>query len=331
MPEIKHHFVKTNNIRMHVAEQGEGPLVLLVHGFPESWYSWKHQLAALAAAGYRAVAMDQRGYGQTDKPEAVEAYNIFQLAGDLVGLVQALGEEQAIIVGHDWGSPVTWHAAQLRPDIFRAVALMSVPFVVMRDASPTPPTQLMSQLGDEDEIFYQLLFQQPGVAEAVYEADIERTLHAGFYGISGKAPDEIRHAMIYVNQQQSEAAAQQPLPALDWLSQEELDFYVAEFKRSGFRGPLNWYRNIDYNWEQTGFLSGSKLLQPSLFIAGELDPVLDMYPGAYETLEDRIPNLRSKVLLPNIGHWVQQEAAEEVNKLLLEFMKPFAPGGANGS
>jgi len=326
MSEINHHFVRTNGIRMHVAEQGEGPLVLLAHGFPESWYSWKHQMAALAAAGYRAVAMDQRGYGQTDKPEAIEAYNIFQLAGDLVGLVQALGEEQAIIVGHDWGAPVSWHAAQLRSDIFRAVVLMSVPFLPLRDASPVPPTQLMSELGGENETFYQLFYQVPDLAEALYEADIAGTLQRGFYGISGKAPAEVRHATIFLNEQGAAVAKRHTPPTLDWLSQDELAFYVAEFQNSGFRGPLNWYRNIDYNWEHTGFLRGSTLQQPFLFIAGELDPVLDMYPDAYETLEERAPNLSQKVLLPNIGHWVQQEAAVEVNERLLDFLSNLDEG-----
>ena len=321
MSEIKHHFVQTNGITMHVAEQGEGPLVLLVHGFPESWHSWKSQMAALAAAGYRAVAMDQRGYGQTDQPEAIAAYNIFQLAGDLIGLVKALGEEQAIIVGHDWGAPVTWHAAQLRPDIFRAVTLMSVPFIVSRDMSEVPPTQLMPYLGGDDEIFYQLLYQEPGLAEAMMEADCEKALLAGFYGISGAATAEERRAIVYMPKNPAAETGQRAIPELDWLPKEDLDFYIAEFKRSGFRGPLNWYRNIDFNWEHTGFLSGSKLQQPTLFIAGDVDPVLDMYPGAYESLEERVPQLWQKTRLPNIGHWVQQEAAGEVNRLLLEFLE----------
>lgn len=330
MEDVRHHFVQTNGIRMHVAEQGEGPLVLLAHGFPEGWYSWKHQMAALASAGYRAVAMDQRGYGGTDKPEEVDAYTIFQLAGDLVELVQALGEKQAVIVGHDWGAPVSWHAAQLRPDIFRAVALMSVPFVVLREASPVPPTQMMHLLGGEDEIFYQLFYQEPGVAEAVLEADVERSLHLGFYGLSGAASPAERHATIYLSKAPSPDAVDRVLPAMDWLPEKELEVYVDAFRTSGFRGPLNWYRNIDSNWEQTGFLRGSKLSQPLLFIAGDRDPVLDMYPGAYETLEERAPDLREKVLLPNIGHWVQQEAAAEVNTRLLGFLGNLESGGNHG-
>ncbi len=325
MNEIKHHFVQTNGITMHVAEQGEGPLVLLVHGFPESWYSWKKQMSALAAAGYRAVAMDQRGYGQTDKPTEIEDYNIFQLTGDLIGLVGALGEEQAIIVGHDWGSPVAWHAAQFRPDVFRAVALMSVPFFVIRDYSDVPPTQLMTALGSDDEIFYQLFFQEPGVAESAFEADHRFTLSSIFHGISGAATTAEQRATIYFPAKPPVESSAQVVKEIDWLSKEDLDFYVAELKQSGFRGPLNWYRNIDFNWENTGFLSGSKLLQPTLFVAGEYDPVLDMYPGTYESLEERVPDLWQKTLLPDVGHWVQQEAAEEVNRLLLEFFESLTP------
>ena len=325
MNDIKYRFVQTNGITMHVAEQGEGPLVLLVHGFPESWYSWKKQMSALAAAGYRVVAMDQRGYGQTDKPTEIEDYNIFKLTGDLIGLVGALGEKKAIIVGHDWGSPVAWHAAQFRPDIFRAVALMSVPFFVARDFSDVPPTHLMTALGSDDEIFYQLFFQKPGAAEAAFEADYRFTLSSIFHGISGAATTAEQRATIYFPAKPPVESSAQVVKEIDWLSKEDLDFYVAELKQSGFRGPLNWYRNIDFNWGNTGFLSGSKLLQPTLFIAGEYDPVLEMYPGTYESLEERVPDLWQKTLLPDVGHWVQQEAAEEVNCLLLEFFESLAP------
>lgn len=319
MKNILHRMVKTNGISLHIAELGQGPLVLLVHGFPESWRSWRHQMTALAEAGYRAVAMDQRGYGQSDKPDAVEAYNIFQLASDLTGLVHALGEERAVIVGHDWGAPASWHAAQLRPDLFRAVTLMSVPFCVVRDLSPVPPTKLMGRMGADGEIFYQLFYQEPGVAEAVYESDIKGALAMGFYCLSGSASDDDRRSAVYLRTDGLDGGRISTLPA--WISEQELDFYVQEFTRSGFRGPLNWYRNIDYNWENTGFLSGSKLAQPLLFIAGIKDPVLDMYPGTVEALESNAPGLWRKVLIPDVGHWVQQEAPDQVNQLLLEFLE----------
>lgn len=319
MTDLRHRHVKTNGITLHVVEKGNGPLVLFAHGFPESWRSWRHQMAALAEAGYRVVAMDQRGYGQSEKPDAVAAYNIFQLAGDLVGLVKALGEERAVIVGHDWGAPVAWHAAQFRPDLFHAVTLMSVPFCVVSDQSPVPPTRLMGRMGAENEIFYQLFYQAPGVAEAVYEADVKGVLAQGFYRLSGDATDEERRSTIYLRTDGADDDRVPPLP--DWMSAKELDFYVQEFTKSGFRGPLNWYRNIDYNWENTGFLSGSKLAQPLLFIAGAVDPVLEMYPGVVETLESSAPGLWRKVLLPGVGHWVQQEAPDQVNHHLLQFLE----------
>ena len=319
MPDIKHHFVETNGIKLHVAEMGQGPLVLMAHGFPESWRSWRFQMQALAAAGYRVAAPDQRGYGQSDKPEAIEAYNIFQLAGDLIGLVKALGETSAVIVGHDWGSPATWHAAQLRPDVFKAVCLLSVPFTVIRDGSPVPPTQLMRSAGKENEIFYQLFYQEPGAAESIYEADVQSILKAGFYTLSGEATPEERYQTIFIP---TDGSAPDPssFPLPKWLSEEELDFYTQEFTKAGFRGSLNWYRNIDYNWENTGFLSGSQLVQPLLFMAGEVDPVLDMYPGTYDNLEVSCPNLWKKELLPGVGHWIQQEAPEQVNEELLNFL-----------
>src|SRR5437867_10723236 len=183
MSEITHRTVETNGIRMHVAEQGTGPLVILGHGFPESWYSWRHQLAALAAAGFHAVAPDMRGYGQTDAPAEIEAYTLLHLVGDMVGLVSALGETTAVIAGHDWGAPVAWHAALLRPDRFRAVIGLSVPF---RPRGSTRPTTMMPRT--DDAIFYQLYFQEPGVAEAELERDPRATIRSVLYWLSGAAP-----------------------------------------------------------------------------------------------------------------------------------------------
>ena len=183
MTELRHRTVETNGIRMHLAEQGEGPLVLLCHGFPESWYSWRHQLPALAEAGFHAAAPDMRGYGQTDRPDAIDQYTLLHLVGDVVGLLDALGEEHAVIAGHDWGANVAWLAAQLRPDRFRGVIALSVPF---RARGPVRPTTVMPQT--EDAIFYQLYFQEPGVAEAEYDRHVRPVFHAGAIAISGDAP-----------------------------------------------------------------------------------------------------------------------------------------------
>jgi pimeloyl-ACP methyl ester carboxylesterase len=315
---MNHRIIESNGIKMHPAEDGEGPLVVLCHGFPELWYSWRHQLKALAEAGYHAVAPDQRGYGQTDRPEAVEDYNILQLSGDIIGLVDALGETGAVIVGHDWGAAVAWHCALLRPDIFRAVVLLSVPYL-LRSWADIRPTEAMKQMAGEKQ-FYQLYFQEPGKAEAELEADVRKTMLMWLYSGSGDAPPDKRWRSLFGKSETllDIGTVPEKLPA--WLTEADLDFNTEEFKRTGFRGALNWYRNIDRMWELTPFLSGAKIRQPSLFIAGEFDAVITMYRQAFDSLEETMPGLRKKVLLPGSGHWIQQERPNEVNDLLIEFL-----------
>ncbi len=275
-------------------------------------------MPALAEAGFHAVAPDQRGYGQTERPEPIEAYNMFQLTGDIVGLVQALGQEQAVIIGHDWDAPVAWHCALLRPDIFRAVALLSVPFRP-RAGSATRPTDAMRQMAGDGQ-FYQLYFQEPGKAEADLEADVRRALRMFLYSASGDPPPEQRWRYLFGKSENFMDTGVVPdtLPA--WLTEQDLDYFAAEFERTGFRSGLNWYRNIDRNWEQTPFLRGARLRQPSLFIAGDADPVVTMLRQAVASLEAAAPDLRKKVVLPGAGHWVQQERPTEVNQLLIEFL-----------
>ena len=302
---------------MHLAEDGEGPLVVLCHGFPELWYSWRHQLPALAAAGYHVVAPDQRGYGRTDQPHPIEAYNMFELTGDMVCLIHALGEEQGVIVGHDWGAAVARYCALLRPDMFRAVALLSVPY---RRRSNVRPTDAMKRMAGENQ-FYQLYFQEPSIAEAELEADVRKTIAMLLYSASGEPPAEKRWRFLFDKSETflDSGTVPESLPA--WLTEADLDFYTEEFKRTGFRGGLNWYRNIDRIWELTPFLSGAKIRQPSLFIAGELDGVITMYRQAFDSLEETMPGLRKKVLLSGAGHWIQQERPTEVNDLVVQFLK----------
>ncbi|BAY30355.1 epoxide hydrolase [Nostoc carneum NIES-2107] len=319
MTSVTHREVETNGIKMHIAEQGQGPLVVLCHGFPESWYSWRHQLSALAEAGFHAVAPDQRGYGQTSRPEAIEAYNIFQLVGDIVGLVHALGEEQAIIVGHDWGALVAWHCALLRPDIFHAISLLSVPYRP-RTWSDIQPTQAMKLMAGEQE-FYQLRFQEPGKAEAELEFDVRTSIRTILYTASGDPPPEKRWRFLYDKSEKTLDPSSVPEKLPSWLTEEDIDFFTASFEQTGFWGGLNWYRNIDAMWKLTPFLSEAKLHQPTLFVAGEADAVIAMYREAFDSLEQNVPNLRQKVLLPGAGHWIQQERPAEVNRLLIEFLK----------
>lgn len=316
----KHGYVHTNGIRMHYVEQGSGPLILLCHGWPESWFSWRHQIAPLARAGYRVVAMDQRGYADTDAPQAIDAYNVLNLVADLVGLVHALGEEHAILVGHDWGSMVAASAALLRPDMFRKLALLSVPYLPRQTLRPAVRFQLLAQ----EQHFYQQYFQEPGRIERELDADVRRALLGILYSASGQArsSEKHRHSSFVRFDKASRLVDSLVFPdeQLAWLTTEELDYFTAQFKVSGFRGGINWYRNFDRNWELTPFLDGARILQPTVFIAGELDGVLKMAKDEYETLERNVPNLKGKHLIAGIGHYAQQEAPDAVNQLLLSFL-----------
>ena len=318
MEEINHRLVETNGIKMHITEQGEGPLIIMCHGFPELWYSWRHQIPALAESGFHAVAPDQRGYGQTESPEPIEAYNILQLTSDIVGLVHALGEERAVIAGHDWGAPVAWHCALLRPDIFHALILLSVPYLPGSWES-IPPTEAMRKMAGDKE-FYQLYFQEPGKVEKELEEDVRKTMLMFLYSASGDPPPEKRWRFLFNKSQRFIDSGFLPDSLPPWLTEQDLGFFTQEFQRSGFRGGVNWYRNIDRNRELTPFLNGAKIRQPALFAAGELDGVIIMYRQPYDSLETNMPKLKKKMLIPGAGHWVQQERPEEINKLLLEFL-----------
>lgn len=315
MQQITHRFVETNGIRMHIAECGEGPLVLLCHGFPESWYSWRHQLDALAAAGFRAVAPDMRGYGQTERPAEIEKYTLLHLVGDMVGLLDALEAPTAVIAGHDWGAPVAWHAALLRPDRFRGVVGLSVPF---RPRGSRRPTSAMPQT--DEAVFYQLYFQQPGVAEAELGRDPRRTLRMVL-----RTPTREVNPLVTMVPRQGGWLSRLPEPTAlpGWLSEADLDFYAGEFERTGFAGGLNWYRNIDRNWELLAPYARAQVQVPAIYMAGERDLVL-AFPGAKEIVENLrtfVPQLRRTIILPGCGHWTQQERPHEVNAAMIEFLK----------
>jgi pimeloyl-ACP methyl ester carboxylesterase len=315
MPEIVHRFVTTNGIRMHYAEAGSGPIVLLCHGFPESWYSWRHQIRALADAGFHAIAPDMRGYGQTDRPKELEAYDIFQLTGDLVGLVNALGGDSVVIVGHDWGAWITQAAALFRPDLFRAVALLSVPYL---PRGPISPSEWERQKYP-GKIFYQQIFRSPG-AEQIFEADLRGTIVNAFYSASGEPPPDQRWKFA-VDPKEMAGVRMAPTPRKPgFVTDADIEFFVGEFERSGFAGPLNYYRNVDRNWALTPFLDGAKLRQPTLFIAGDRDGVLGFWGEEVAAMERNAPNLRKKSILSGVGHWTQQERPDEVNRLLIDFL-----------
>jgi len=320
MSELTHRTIETNGIRLHLAEQGAGPLVLLCHGFPESWYSWRHQLRALAAAGYHAVAPDMRGYGQSEAPQEIEKYTLFHLVGDMVGLLDALDEEQAVIAGHDWGAPVAWHAALMRPDRFRAVIGLSVPY---RPRGPVPPTTIMPQTSDA--LFYQLYFQAPGVAEAELGRDPRLTLRSLLYAASGDASRPAQSGGVGMVPRNGGFLTAMPSPTSfpAWLKETDIDAYAAEFARAGFRGGLNWYRNIDRNWELTAPFAGARVTVPALYVAGDRDLVV-AFRGMDQliaNLSNFVPKLRGTIMLPDCGHWTQQERAPEVNAAMIDFLR----------
>ena len=307
--------VHANGIDLRVVEAGSGPLVVLCHGFPELSYSWRHQLPALAAAGYHAVAPDMRGYGGTSRPDAVDAYDILDLTGDVLGLMDALDEERAVLVGHDWGAPVVWNLALRAPERVRGVAGMSVPFT---PRSHRPPTEIWRAMF-ADNWFYILYFQEPGVADADLGRDAATTLRRLMCAVSGIPSAE---SLSLLTGPRDGRGMVDRLPEPDalpaWLSQADLDHYGSVFARTGFTGGLNWYRNFDRNWELTPELSGVRVEVPALFVAGAGDPVLGMAP--LDPMREWVTDLRDIVLVPGAGHWVQQEEPEAVNAALLQFL-----------
>ena len=314
MDAFKSRTIDANGIRIHLAEQGSGPLVLLCHGFPESWYSWRHQLSALSAAGFHVVAPDMRGYGQSSRPEQIDRYSMLHLVGDMVAVLDALGEKQAVIAGHDWGAPVAWHAALLRPDRFRAVIGLSVPY---RPRGSVQPTTVMAQT--EEAQFYQLYFQTPGKAESEFEADTRGSIRKILYAWSGAMPDVdmVPRAGGFF------ARVADPPLLPSWLTEADIEVYVAQFLASGFRGGLNWYRNIDRNWELMAAFTRAPITVPALYMAGELDPVL-AFPRMKDAIADLkrfIPDLRGTIVLPGCGHWTQQERPKQVNSSMIEFLR----------
>jgi pimeloyl-ACP methyl ester carboxylesterase len=316
--EVTHRSVETNGIRMHLAEAGAGPLVVLCHGFPESWYSWRHQLPALAAAGFHAVAPDMRGYGRTDRPEAIDQYTLLHLVGDMVGLVDALGVGEAVIAGHDWGAPVAWLAALLRPDRFRGVIGLSVPF---RPRGRVTPTTAMPQT--DDAVWYQLYFQEPGVAEAEYDRNVRVVFRSGMIALSGDAPSGMQPFGMVPRQGGMFRPDLPPPPLPAWFTEADIDFYTSEFARTGFRGGLNWYRNIDRNWQLLAPFDGVKVPVPALYIAGDRDPVV-RFPGMDQlipNLVNFVPQLRRTLMLPGCGHWTQQERPAEVTAEMIDFLR----------
>lgn len=311
--------VDAGGTRLHYVEAGSGPLVILVHGFPESWFSWRHQLPALARAGYRAVAVDVRGYGRSSKPLAVEDYRMVRLVADNIGLVGALGEQHAVIVGHDWGAPIAWTSALLRPDVFRAVAGLSVPF---SPPGAHRPLAVMRTLGGAEE-FYIEYFQEPGRAEAEIEADVRGWLRGFMFTASGDAPPpdpSVGTVATVAPGGQMKDRFHQPDVLPGWLREDDVDVYASEFEHSGFRGPLNRYRNVDRDWEDLAAWRGASIRVPALFVGGDRDGPTLWGAAAIAAFPQTLPRLHRSVVLEGCGHWTQQERPDEVNEALVDFL-----------
>lgn len=319
MSEIRHQTHAANGIRLHVAECGEGPVVLFVHGFPESWYSWRHQLPAVAAAGYRAVAMDVRGYGRSSKPREVADYRMIHKVEDVVALCDCLTDAPVTLVGHDWGAPIVWNSALLRPDRFRAVAGLSVPYNPPSGRTAPIPTEAMRANFGPDAEFYVDYFQQVGRAEAEIEPDVRGWLWGFYWGISGGPEAQPTVGLIPKGTRMRDKFVY-PDSMPDWMTEADLDTYTAEFEYSGFFGPLSRYRNVDRDQRDLGPWAGRPIEMPSLFVGGSRDGPTIWGQAAIDQFPRTLPGLTRSEILAGVGHWIQQEAPERTNELLLEFL-----------
>ncbi len=322
---IRFETAYVNGIRLRVAVQKPGkalpgaPLILLVHGWPESWYSWRHQIPVLAEAGYRVAAMDLRGYGGSDSPPAIADYSMINMTNDVAGVAKYLDADKVILVGHDWGAPIVWVTAIRYPELVSAVVGMSVPH--LRRGS-RDITTIYRQIFREN-FFYQLYFQTPGVAEAELEADIDTSLRKIYYAASGDCTKADRGFMGGNGEKTGMLDGMvNPDPFPDWMRQEDLDYFAEQFRQSGFRGSINRYRNFERDWRELPELSEKLVEQPALFIAGSRDPVLTYIPGKRldQEMDGMYTNLRAKVIIEGGGHWIQQERPDEVNNALLAFL-----------
>lgn len=312
-------ILKANGINIAYQDEGAGPALLLCHGWPELGHSWRHQVPALVAAGYRVIVPDMCGFGGTDAPDDVADYTILHLVGDMVGLLDGLGIDHCTIIGHDWGAPVAWHAALLRPDRFRAVAGLAVPW------SPRGPHGSLIGMARAQGLhrFYMVWFQEPGVAEADLGADPYETHRRLLVGASGASAQQGKGWPLMIDPDKGLVETCPPVETLpDWLSEEDLRTYADAYGKSGYRGGLNWYRNMDRNWALTAPWAGAKITVPACFIAGSLDGVLRM-PGmdkAVKAMAQTCTDFRGTTLIDGAGHWVQQEAPAQTNAALLAFL-----------
>ncbi|WOL16008.1 bifunctional epoxide hydrolase 2-like [Canna indica] len=317
MEGISHRTVPVNGINMHIAEKGDGPVVLFVHGFPELWYSWRHQIVSLAARGYHAVAPDLRGYGDTEAPSSPSDYSILHIVGDLVALIEALGQDQVFVVGHDWGAIVSWWLCVLRPDKVKALVNMSVTYM------PRTPGQkfianVREMFGDDH---YICRFQELGTIEDEFAQLGSAVMIKKFFTYHEPAP------IIVPREKGFDGALETPMTLPSWLSEEDIDYFASKFDKSGFSGGLNYYRCLDLNWELTAPWTAVQVKVPTKFIVGDLDLVYHIpgiqdyiHKGGFKTM---VPLLEDVVVMEGVGHFIIQEKPDEISDYIYDFIQKF--------
>nr|CAD1828493.1 unnamed protein product [Ananas comosus var. bracteatus] len=317
METITHRTVEVNGIKMHVAEKGEGPVVLLLHGFPELWYTWRHQILSLAGRGFRAVAPDLRGYGDSDAPPSPSSYSVLHVIGDLVALIQSLGQQQVFVVGHDWGAAVAWSLCLLRPDLVKALVNLSVVFNA-RHPLRRPVDSIRAIFGDDH---YICRFQEPGVAEAEF-ARIDTALLIKKF-LTYRKPS----ALVVSKEKGFGGSFDTVINLPSWLSEEDINYFASKFKQSGFTGGLNYYRCMNLNWELLAPWTGEPIKVPVKFIVGDLDLTYHT-PGVQAYIHEGgfrkdVPFLQDVVVMEGVGHFINQEKPNEISDHIYEFIRKF--------
>ena len=321
-------FIDTNGITLRAAVEGEGPLIIMVHGCPESWFSWRRQIPVIAETGYKVVAIDVRGYGGSDKPHAIEEYTLKKIGADIIGIIDFFEEDQAILIGHDWGGPIVWYTSLLNENRISAVAGLSVPYFPQREVSPLDAFEVIYK----DKFFYQLYFQKEGVAESEFELDLRKYLESTYFSIDARGmKKQFENPLNAMNKGPNakyldDVVEFESYP--DWINKDEMNYLINEFENSGMRGPLNRYRAQRIDFEELKDFRDKKLKQPAALMVGSLDPVNFFIGDGYkdtehlkEVFEPVYENLIKTELIKDVGHWTQQEAPEEVNRFLLDFLK----------
>ena len=319
--QLQQQFIQTNGVRYFIKSAGDktAPLILFLHGFPDSWYSWRHQLTAMAEAGYYAVAPDMLGCGETDAPMEIERYSQDEMAKDIAGLITALGHEQAIIVGHDLGASLTWQICLLYPEKVKAVVALSIPYGGRALAKPIP--HMKKVFGDK--FFYILYFQEQGIAEKEFDADVRETLLRIYFSLGAEGSEMATQFVASDNPKSAEKyldTTMLPERLPDWLSEADLAYYVSRYEKEGFRGIINWYRCLDIYWERTPHLADKKITQPTYFIAGRQDPITHMVRKAIKRLPTIVEDLRGVEFFDNCGHWISCEQTELLNEKIVKFV-----------